>query len=92
MKCKIIYECEICGAVSTDIDLIKYCEAKHLGLNNVKLYEEYKTLKEAARHAGAKIFLTKNFETYAKFEKACEAVTEFENKHKINKGVIINGI
>lgn len=92
MKTVFAYECEICGAVHTNKDLIKLCEASHLGLSNTDLYDQYMKLKEDARKAGAQMCLNKNEETEKKLDKACKALAVFETIYNVTKGDEVNGI
>lgn len=92
MKTVFAYECEICGNVHTNKDLIKLCEASHLGLSNTDLYDQYMKLKEDARKAGAQMCLNKNEETEKKLDKACKALAVFETIYNVTKGDKVNGI
>ena len=84
MKQHIIYECETCGKQSKDREEIMKCEASHLGLTIAEM-QEWKRLKEDARHAGAVVSRTKNNETDKVFNEAIETLLAFEKEHRIKE-------
>ena len=82
MKQHIIYECETCGKQSKDREEIMKCEASHLGLTIAEM-QEWKRLKEDARHTGAVVGTTKNEQTDKAFDDAIEKLLAFEKEHGI---------
>ena len=82
MKQHIIYECETCGKQSKDREEIMKCEASHLGLTIAEM-QEWKRLKEDARHAGIVVGTTKNEQTDKTFDDAIEKLLTFEKEHGI---------
>lgn len=84
MKKHIIYECETCGKQSENREEIMECEAAHLGLT-IAEKQEWESLKEHARYAGAVVSRTKNDETEKAFDEAVEALIAFEKEHSIKE-------
>ena len=82
MKQYIIYECDNCGKQSKDRGEIMKCEASHLGLTITEM-QEWKNLKENARHVGAVVNVTKNEQTDKAFDEAIEKLLAFEKEHGI---------
>lgn len=82
MKQHIIYECETCGKQSKDREEIMKCEASHLGLTIAEM-QEWKRLKEDARHAGVVVGTTKNEQTDKAFDNAIKKLLAFEKEHGI---------
>ena len=82
MKQHIIYECENCRKQSKDREEIMKCEASHFGLTIAEM-QEWKNLKENARHAGAVVGTTKNEHTDKAFDEAIEKLIAFEKEHEI---------
>lgn len=84
MKQYIIYECETCGKRSDDREEIMKCEAAHLGLT-ISDKQEWESLKERVRYAGAVVNTTKNEETDKAFDEAIETLIAFEKEHGIKE-------
>ena len=84
MKQHIIFECETCGKQSENREEIMKCEAAHLGLT-ITEKQEWESLKERARYAGAVASRTKNEETDKAFDEAVETLLAFEKEHRIKE-------
>lgn len=82
MKQYTVYVCETCGYENRDVDEMRKHEAAHLGLT-VKEMDEYRALKSFASYMGSVISKINNEETQQKFDKAIEAVIDFEKRHSI---------
>lgn len=82
MKTKTFYICETCDKISSDIDMIKICEASHLGLT-VDEHLHYKALEEIVRRKSYNVSVTKNAETEKAYDEAIKELMEFEEKHNI---------
>lgn len=82
MRQYTVYECEICGKISSIEKEIVECEASHLGLT-LEESIEYQNLKRKVVKASANVAYTKNIKTEAAFDKAIKDMIAFEKKHGI---------
>ena len=82
MKQIIYFKCETCGKLSENGEEILQCEASHYGLT-IAEKQEWNSLKEECRYAGAIVNRTNNEETRKKFDSAIEKCMQFEKQHNI---------
>lgn len=92
MKEIIYFKCETCGKLSEDREEILQCEASHYGLTVVEK-QEWDSLKEECRYAGATVTRTNNEETRKEFDSAIEKCMNFERQHNIeNRATILTTV
>ena len=88
MKEIIYFKYETCDKLSEDREEILQCEASHYGLT-IAEKQEWDSLKEECRYAGATVIRTNNEETRKEFDSAIEKCMNFEREHNIENRVTI---
>lgn len=92
MKEIIYFKCETYGKLSENREEILQCEASHYGLT-VAEKQEWDSLKEECRYAGATVIRTNNEETRKEFDSAIEKCMNFVRKHNIeNRATILTAV
>ena len=80
MKKYTMYVCETCGRESKDYNVIRECEAGHLGLTVDEL-NQYDKLNSDAEDCGRMVSIAKNDKTEKAFDDAIKTLVAFERKH-----------
>lgn len=84
MKQYTMYVCETCKRESRNANVIKECEANHIGLTIEEKFK-YDGLKENVKRCSCMIETTKNERTDKEFDNAINELITFEKDHGLIK-------
>lgn len=81
MKQYVVFVCDKCGRESRTQEEIELCQAKHLGLNNLDDYRQWKLMSDYAKHCTARFSTQNNQELRDLEEVAYKELLAFEKEH-----------
>lgn len=87
MKEERIYCCEICGYKNEDSGTVYRHEAAHFNMTP-ELIKTYKRLQAKVRQASHSVSVSKNSVNEEEYDRAIQAVMDFEKANKMSKEAI----